>query len=157
MAPYCLGRSEPKLRGMFIQRSSFSGRTRTENATLRHPVTCAGDTPHRTSAIIEFTLLQGDRKMPKADATQGQNDYDVSAANLRDLADKLIQLLRIRTLPIGMKLFEDAAEMMKLPGIRTPTREFHSPPVNSSPRPAVPASPLASSTPTSDPTATAAA
>ena len=63
--------------------------------------------------------------MPKAAATQGQDDYDVSAANLRDLADKLIQLLRIRTLPIGMKLFEDAAEMMKLPGIRTSTREFH--------------------------------
>ncbi len=63
--------------------------------------------------------------MPKAAAAQGQDDYDVSAANLRDLADKLIQLLRIRTLPIGMKLFEDAAEMMKLPGISTPTREFH--------------------------------
>ena len=47
---------------MFIRRSSFSGRTRTENATLRHPGTCAGDTPRRASAIIEFAIFQGELK-----------------------------------------------------------------------------------------------
>jgi uncharacterized protein (DUF169 family) len=50
--------------------------------------------------------------------------YDVSGENLKLLADKLIGLLRIRTLPIGMKLFEDAAEMDKVPGLRTPTKDF---------------------------------
>ena len=54
-----------------------------------------------------------------------ENDaYDVSAENLKKLADKLVQLLRIRTLPIGMKLFEDADEMLQIPGIRTPTASF---------------------------------
>lgn len=50
--------------------------------------------------------------------------YDVSAENLKKLADKLVQLLRIRTLPIGMKLFEDADEMLQIPGIRTPNASF---------------------------------
>jgi uncharacterized protein (DUF169 family) len=52
-------------------------------------------------------------------------EFDTSAANLKGLADKLFQLLRIRTLPIGMKLFEDAEEMAKVPGVRTPTKDFH--------------------------------
>ena len=50
--------------------------------------------------------------------------YDVSAENLKHLAEKLLTLLRIRTLPIGMKLYEDAAEMEKLPGLRMPTKDF---------------------------------
>jgi uncharacterized protein (DUF169 family) len=50
--------------------------------------------------------------------------YDVSAPNLQALADRLVTLLRIRTLPIGMKLFEDAAEMERIPGLRTPTSAF---------------------------------
>jgi len=36
-----------------------------------------------------------------------------------------VQSLRIRTIPIGMKLFEDADEMMAIPGVRTPTADFH--------------------------------
>lgn len=51
--------------------------------------------------------------------------YDTSAGNLQLLADKLIQLLRIRTMPIGMKLFEDAAEMQKIPSLRQPTEGAH--------------------------------
>lgn len=54
-----------------------------------------------------------------------ENGYDTSAENLKLLAEKLIGLLRIRTLPIGMKLFEDASEMEKIPGLRTPTPDFH--------------------------------
>jgi len=50
--------------------------------------------------------------------------YDVSAANLKALADKLVLLLRIRTQPIGMKLYEDAAEMERIAGLRTPTEGF---------------------------------
>jgi uncharacterized protein (DUF169 family) len=52
-------------------------------------------------------------------------DYDTSAGNLKALGDKLIQLLRIRTQPIAMKLYEDAGEMMKVSGLRTPTKDFH--------------------------------
>jgi len=53
------------------------------------------------------------------------DDYDVSAANLKALAEKLYQLLRIRTLAIGIKLFEDAERMAAVPGLRTPTEGFH--------------------------------
>ncbi len=58
------------------------------------------------------------RKNAEADS------YDVSAENLKVLVEKLNQLLRIRTIPIGMKLFEDVAEMEKIPGIRRPTEGF---------------------------------
>ncbi len=58
------------------------------------------------------------------DAAAAEADYDTGADNLKLLADKLVQLLRIRTLPIGMKLFEDAALMDAIPGIRKPTADF---------------------------------
>ncbi|MCG5238324.1 DUF169 domain-containing protein [Azospirillum doebereinerae] len=47
----------------------------------------------------------------------------VGAAQLGDLAQELTDLLRLRTLPIGMKLFEDADAMRAVPGLRTPTPE----------------------------------
>ena len=40
-------------------------------------------------------------------------EYDVGAAELRDLAGKLNDLLKIRTLPIGMKQFESLEEMQE--------------------------------------------
>ena len=49
---------------------------------------------------------------------------DTSAAHLKDLADELITSLRIRTLPIGMKLFEDADEMRAIKGVRSPSEGF---------------------------------
>jgi uncharacterized protein (DUF169 family) len=52
-------------------------------------------------------------------------EYDTSAANLSALAEKLNQLLRIRSLPVGVKLFKDADKMMQIPGIRTPTKDHH--------------------------------
>ena len=52
------------------------------------------------------------------------NGYDVSAAALARMAEKLRTLLAIRTLPIGLKLFEDVAEMMAVRNIRTPTEGF---------------------------------
>ena len=52
------------------------------------------------------------------------DSYDTSAAALKGLAEKLRALLAIRTLPIGVKLFEDAGEMMAIPGVRTPTAGF---------------------------------
>ena len=51
--------------------------------------------------------------------------YDTSAENLKKLAEELILMLRIRSIPIGMKLFEDVDEMKRIPGLRTPTQEFH--------------------------------
>ena len=41
---------------------------------------------------------------------------------IADLAEQLNQLLRLRTFPIGMKLFEDIAEMEAIPGLRRPTK-----------------------------------
>lgn len=52
------------------------------------------------------------------DATNDAIDADTLAAT----AAKLVELLRLRTLPIGLKLFTDAEEMMRLPGIRTPPK-----------------------------------
>jgi uncharacterized protein (DUF169 family) len=49
------------------------------------------------------------------------DNYDISAAALKELAGRLIELLRIRTIPIGMKLFETASDMEKIPGLRRPT------------------------------------
>ena len=40
---------------------------------------------------------------------------------LAEASGKLIELLRIRTQPIGMKLFEDPADMDKVQGVRKPT------------------------------------
>lgn len=69
-------------------------------------------------------------KKPAAKSTRARKpaaapEYDTSAQNLTQLADKLLSILKIRTLPIGMKLFKDADEMMQIPGIRTPTESFH--------------------------------
>ncbi len=50
--------------------------------------------------------------------------YDTSAAHLKQLADRLVDLLRIRTIPIGMKLFEDEAAMNEISGLRRPTKGF---------------------------------
>ncbi len=63
--------------------------------------------------------------MPEAAPTAEAKGYDVSAQNLKLLAGKLVELLRIRTLPIGMKLYRDRGEMMKVEKIRTPTPDFH--------------------------------
>jgi len=49
----------------------------------------------------------------------------VNAAALRDLATRLTELLCLRTLPIGMKLFEDTATMDAIPGLRRPTMGQH--------------------------------
>ena len=43
---------------------------------------------------------------------------------LADASAKLIDLLRIRTQPIGMRLFEDPKDMEKIQGVRKPTEGF---------------------------------
>jgi uncharacterized protein (DUF169 family) len=43
---------------------------------------------------------------------------------LAEASAKLIDLLRIRTQPIGMRLFEDPADMEKIQGLRKPTEGF---------------------------------
>jgi uncharacterized protein (DUF169 family) len=40
---------------------------------------------------------------------------------LAALAEQLVGLLKLRTLPIGMKLFQDAESMARVPGLRRPT------------------------------------
>lgn len=46
----------------------------------------------------------------------------LDAKALADLAEQLNQLLRLRTFPIGMKLFEDKAAMEAVPGLRRPPK-----------------------------------
>jgi len=62
--------------------------------------------------MTEATLAEAAR--PAADALDGKA--------LAELAEQLSQLLRLRTLPIGMKLFEDLDEMASLPGLRRPPK-----------------------------------
>mgnify|MGYP001361121395 CR=1 FL=1 len=45
----------------------------------------------------------------------------LDAKHIAELGRQLTELLRLRTLPIGMKLFADEAEMAKVPGLRRPT------------------------------------
>ena len=44
-----------------------------------------------------------------------------SVEMIRDAAAQLIELVKLRTFPFGMKLFADADEMRAIPGLRTPT------------------------------------
>jgi uncharacterized protein (DUF169 family) len=53
--------------------------------------------------------------MAEATATQERIDW-------KEVSDKLQNLLRLRTLPIGMKLFETVAEMEAIPKIRRPKK-----------------------------------
>lgn len=46
----------------------------------------------------------------------------LGAKALAELAEQLNQLLRLRTFPIGMKLFEDLEKMAAIPGLRRPTK-----------------------------------
>ena len=46
----------------------------------------------------------------------------LDAAALAGLATELSDLLRLRTLPIGMKLFETIAAMEGVPGLRRPAK-----------------------------------
>ena len=56
--------------------------------------------------------------------------YDVGAAELKELAGKLNDLLRIRTLPIGMKQFETLEEMQQVSGLRMPAEaQIHDVPI----------------------------
>jgi len=47
------------------------------------------------------------------------------AVQLKYLAERLTELLRLRTLPIGMKLFETGEEMAQVPGLRNPREGRH--------------------------------
>lgn len=53
----------------------------------------------------------------KAQSQQGTQDQP---EDLQSLAHKLTDLLRLRTLPIGMKLYESVDQMLKISGIRQP-------------------------------------
>ena len=55
------------------------------------------------------------------------NEYNVGGPELRDLAARLQDLLKIRTLPIGMKQFETREEMEAVKGLRWPREGRHHP------------------------------
>jgi uncharacterized protein (DUF169 family) len=49
----------------------------------------------------------------------------MNADRLKELAGELVGLLKLRTLPIGLRLFEDLAEMERVPGLRRPPAGKH--------------------------------
>jgi len=53
---------------------------------------------------------------PQSDRSQ------LDARAIADLAEQLDRLLKLRTFPIGMKLFEDKAAMEAVPGLRRPAK-----------------------------------
>jgi uncharacterized protein (DUF169 family) len=57
-----------------------------------------------------------------ADAPPIAETQSLDGRTIAELAEQLSQLLRLRTLPIGMKLFEDLDEMARLPGLRRPPK-----------------------------------
>ncbi len=54
--------------------------------------------------------------------TEPQAAPALDAAAIAGLAEQLSNLLRLRTLPIGMKLFEDLDAMAAVPGLRRPAK-----------------------------------
>jgi uncharacterized protein (DUF169 family) len=74
----------------------------------------------RLSCFMEATKRREGEKI-----VSETEDYDISATNLKALAGELIEALRIRTIPVGMKLFKDVEEMKQIKGLRSPTEEFH--------------------------------
>ena len=48
---------------------------------------------------------------------------DLDAAALKTMAGELTDLLRLKSLPFGLKLYEDIDEMAKVPGLRRPGEE----------------------------------
>jgi uncharacterized protein (DUF169 family) len=61
-----------------------------------------------------------DSPMP-TDAQQSDRPQ-LDARTIADLAEQLDRLLKLRTFPIGMKLFEDKAAMEAVPGLRRPAK-----------------------------------
>ncbi len=55
---------------------------------------------------------------PEVDSLR--NDPSVGSDALKELTQKLCDLLRLRTLPIGIKLFEDLSAFEAVPGMRRP-------------------------------------
>jgi uncharacterized protein (DUF169 family) len=58
--------------------------------------------------------------MPDAPTDATARPLDAKA--IAELAEQLTALLRLRTLPIGMKLFEDLEAMARVPGLRRPPK-----------------------------------
>jgi uncharacterized protein (DUF169 family) len=59
--------------------------------------------------------------MPDAPTDAAAKPVPLDAKAIAELAEQLTALLRLRTFPIGMKLFEDLDAMAKVPGLRRPT------------------------------------
>lgn len=55
-------------------------------------------------------------------AAETETAAPITAASVKQAAEQLVDLLKLRTLPIGMKHFSSVEEMMKIPSIRTPTK-----------------------------------
>ena len=55
------------------------------------------------------------------EADTNQADKMPPAVEIKAAAEGLVDLIKLRTFPFGMKLFEDSDEMLAIKGLRTPS------------------------------------
>ena len=55
------------------------------------------------------------------DAGSNQANKMPSGEEIKAAAEGLVDLIKLRTYPFGMKLFEDSEEMLSIKGLRTPS------------------------------------
>ena len=49
------------------------------------------------------------------------NEVKVDAESIKKSAEDLVELIKLRTFPFGMKLFENVDDMLAIKGLRTPS------------------------------------
>jgi hypothetical protein len=76
--------------------------------------------PRQVPSFTPTPIAKGDAQMNDVVTTDDAPKLD--AKSIADLAEQLNNLLRLRTFPIGMKLFEDLEEMARVPGLRRPPK-----------------------------------
>ena len=67
------------------------------------------------------------------------NEVKVDAESIKKSAEDLVELIKLRTFPFGMKLFENVDDMLSIKGLRTPSDGNFSQPANLSPKLGLPA------------------
>jgi uncharacterized protein (DUF169 family) len=77
---------------------------------------------HPAVSIAENAIAtnEGDHPMAKSDVTANAEAHEAQAYDWNAIVDDLNRLLRLRTTPIGMKLFATVEEMEAIPKIRRP-------------------------------------
>src|SRR5580693_6874776 len=84
---------------------------------IARPLVCRSNHPRSPHPRAGGSTTMND--MPDAPTLSGP---PLGGKDVAELSEQLSQLLRLRTLPIGMKLFHDKAAMEAVPGLRRPAK-----------------------------------